>query len=57
MYLALHTVSNKSYGRENIRGFREFLMDCKSFPMNALSKGNSLNTDEAKINKVFPTFG
>ena len=57
MYVAMHTVNNKSYGIENICGFREFLMDCKSFPMNALSKGNSLNTDEAKFTKVFPIFG
>ena len=34
--------------REKVRSSHGFLIDCKSFPMNALSNGNIFNTVEAK---------
>ena len=52
-YYWQNAVNDKSYAREKLCGFRRFLMNCKSFPTNAMSNGSTFITDEAKVQKFY----
>ena len=50
--LTLDTVNDKSYAREkSFAVFTDFRWTAKVFPTNAVSNGNTFNTDQAKLQK------